>query len=217
MNIDWGDLRKLTPVSRVFGTDRGTPLDRYYIERFLERHRSDIHGRVLELGDPGYTQRFGGNRVEQSDVLHATPGNRKATIIGDLQSGQGIPADAFDCIILTQVLPFLFDFHGAVRTVHRALRPGGVVLATLPMISPISRYDMDRWGDYWRFTSLGASRLFQHYFTPGPVQVESFGNPLVATAFVQGFSLEELTPEELDPVDPDYEVIVTVRAVRAGE
>src|SRR5690606_26975795 len=132
MNIDWGDLRKLTPVSRVFGTDRGTPLDRYYIERFLERHRSDIHGRVLELGDPGYTQRFGGNRVEQSDVLHATPGNRKATIIGDLQSGQGIPADAFDCIILTQVLPFLFDFHGAVRTVHRALRPGGVVLATLP-------------------------------------------------------------------------------------
>ena len=31
---------------------------------------------------------------------------------------------------LTQVLPYVFDIHGAVRACHRALCPGGVVLAT---------------------------------------------------------------------------------------
>ncbi len=212
--VNWGGLRTTDPVSRVFGSDRGTPLDRYYIEGFLSRCGADVRGRVLELGDPNYTRQFGGDRVVQSDVLHATEGNRKATIVGDLQSGAGIPEGAFGCVILTQVLPFLFDFHGAVRTVHRSLKEGGVVLATLPMISPISRYDMERWGDYWRFTSLGARKLFEHYFGEGNVVVESFGNVLSATAFVQGVCLEELSPAELDFNDPDYEVIVTVRAVK---
>lgn len=213
--IDWGQLRSTTPISRLFGTDRGTAIDRYYIDKFLDRRRQDIRGRVLEISEPCYTRRFGDDRVTTSDVLHATTGNRKATLIGDLQTGQGIPVDTYDCIILTQVLPFLFDFHAAVRTVHEALSSGGVVLATLPMISPISRYDMDRWGDYWRFTSLGARRLFEHYFQGGSVEVESFGNVLAATAFVQGLALEELTPAELDEFDPDYELIVAVRATKA--
>lgn len=214
MSIDWGQLRTTTPVSRVFGLDRGAPIDRYYIERFLDRHRHDIRGRVLETGDATYTRQFGDDRVTQSDVLHAT-GTRHSTIVGDLQTGQGIPTGAFDCIILTQVLPFLFNVRAAVANVHAALRPGGVVLATVPCISQISRYDMDRWGDYWRFTSLSARRLFEEAFHGGEVRVEAFGNVLAATAFVQGLAQQDLTPEELDVVDDDYQVIITIRAVRA--
>src|SRR6185503_1474005 len=59
---DWGDLRRLRPVSRTFGYDRGLPVDRYYIESFLERNRRDIDGRTLEIGDDEYTRRFGGER-----------------------------------------------------------------------------------------------------------------------------------------------------------
>jgi glycosyltransferase involved in cell wall biosynthesis len=214
--VRFGTLRRVTPVSRRFGWDRGgLPVDRYYIERFLERHAEDITGRVLEVRDDAYTRRFGGERVTRADVLHPTAGNQKATIVADLTSADHVPSEAFDCIVLTQVLPFILDVTAAVRTLHRILRPGGVVLATVPGISQIVRYDMERWGDFWRFTSLSARRLFECGFPEGEVQVGVHGNVLAATAFLQGLSSRELRPEELDYLDPDYEVLITVRAVKA--
>jgi glycosyltransferase involved in cell wall biosynthesis len=214
--VRFGTLRRLTPVSRKFGWDRGgVPVDRYYIERFLQQHAGDIAGRVLEVRDDAYTRKFGGGRVTRADVLHPTHDNPKATIVADLTSAEQIPSDTFDCVVLTQVLPFIPDVHAAVRTLHRILRPGGVVLATMPGISQIVRYDMDRWGDYWRFTSLSARRAFEAAFPEGEVHVEAFGNVLVATAFLYGLSSRELRPAELEHHDPDYEVLIAVRAVKA--
>jgi glycosyltransferase involved in cell wall biosynthesis len=215
--VRFGTLRRLTPVSRRFGWDRGgLPVDRYYIERFLERHAGDIAGHVLEVRDDAYTRKFGGTRVTRADVLHPTTDNEKATIVADLTSADHLPSDVFDCIVLTQVLPFIPDVQAAVRTLHRILRPGGVVLATVPGISQIVRYDMDRWGDYWRFTSLSARRIFECGFPGGDVQIEAQGNVLAATAFLQGLSSRDLRPDELDYCDPDYEVLITVRAVKHG-
>lgn len=215
--VRFGSLRSLTPVSRKFGWDRGgLPVDRYYIERFLRQHASDIKGHVLEIRDDAYTRKFGGTQVTQVDILHPTADNEKATIVADLTNGDRIPSDTFDCIILTQVLPFIPDVTAAVRTIHRILRPGGVVLASVPGISQIVRYDMDRWGDYWRFTSLSARRLFECGFPGGNVRVDAHGNVLAATAFLQGLSSGELRPDELDYCDPDYELLITVRAVKHG-
>lgn len=211
-----GNLRRVTPVSRMFGLDRGVPVDRYYIERFLEANAADVRGRVLEVADRAYTLRFGGERVTESEVLHVTEGNPEATRVGDLCTGEGIPEGAYDCIILTQVLPFLWDFEAAIATAHRALRPGGVLLATMPGITQISRFDADRWGDFWRFTSMSAERLFTEAFEDGTVEVTAHGNVLAATAFLHGIATEELRAEELDYRDADYEVTVTVRAVRGG-
>ena len=81
---DWGGLRRLEPVSREFGYDRGLPIDRYYIERFLETHRLDVTGRTLEIGDDEYTRRYGGGRATRRDVLHVHARNPAATIVGDL-------------------------------------------------------------------------------------------------------------------------------------
>ena len=210
-----GGLRRLTPVSRKFGWDRGgLPVDRYYIERFLQDHARDIRGRVLEARDDAYTRRFGGASVTQADVLHPTRDNPRATIVADLTRGETIPDDAFDCVVLTQVLPFISDVQGAVRTLHRILRPGGVALVTVPGISQIIRYDMDRWGDYWRFTTLSIRRVFEHAFPAGEIAVEAHGNVLVATAFLHGLSTRDLHPHELDYRDSDYEVLITVRAVK---
>lgn len=213
--VRFGSLRRLAPVSRKFGWDRGgLPVDRYYIERFLERHASDIAGHVLEVRDDAYVRKFGGARVTRADVLHPTADNPKATIIADLTRAEQVPSDTFDCVVLTQVLPFIPDVPAAVRTLHRILRPGGVVLATVPGISPIIRYDMDRWGDYWRFTSLSARRLFECGFPGDDIRIEAHGNVLAATAFLQGISSRELRPDELNYQDPDYEVLITVRAVK---
>ncbi len=212
--LRWGELRRLTPVSRVFGLDRGRPIDRYYIERFLEQHGPEISGRVLEIGDATYTRRFGGARVSHSDVLHAVPGNPEANLVGDLATGAGLPTAAFDCLILTQTLHTIYDIWAAIAHSHAALKPGGVLLATLPGISQISRYDADRWGDFWRFTPAAVMGLFADVFGPAQVQVEAHGNVLVACAFLQGLAVEDLTTAELDAQDADYPLLITVRAVR---
>lgn len=214
--LHFGNLRRVTPLSRTFGFDRGTPVDRYYIEQFLQEHAADIRGHVLEVGDRAYTTRFGQDHVNRSDVLHAQPGNPEATLVGDLCTGEGIPEGTYDCVVLTQVLPFLWDFLAAIAHVERALKPGGVVLATIPGISQISRFDASQWGDYWRFTSMSAERLFEERFRPDHVQIDVYGNVLAATAFLHGVAAQELRSDELEYRDPDYEVTITVRAVKAA-
>ncbi len=217
-HVDFGSLRRLTPISRRWGKDRGgQPIDRYYIERFLAAHAGDIRGRVLEVGDDRYARRFGDDAVMRRDILHPVPGNPQATIVADLaRGGDQLPEAAFDCVILTQVLHVISDPGAAVRTVHRILRPGGVVLASVAGISQVSRWDMERWGDHWRFTTLSARRLFASVFPPELVSVASYGNVLAAIAFLHGLAAQDLRPEELDHHDPDYQVLITVRAARPG-
>lgn len=214
--FSFGDLRRLTPVSRVFGFDRGTPVDRYYIENFLARNAGDVRGRVLEVGENTYTQKFGGDRVVQSDVLHVSEKNPQATIIADLANADHIPSDTFDCIILTQTLQLIYDVRAAVSTLHRILKPGGILLATIPGISQIDHHE---WGNswYWAFTSLSAERLFAEVFPSANLSVETRGNVLAATAFLHGLALEELRAEELDHHDPDYQVIIGVRAAKEAK
>jgi hypothetical protein len=107
--VRFGDLRRQIPVSRDFGFDRGLPIDRYYIESFLEKYAADIRGRVLEIGANTFTTRFGRDHVTQSDVLHVNNNNPVATIVGDLASADHIPSDLFDCVILTQTLQLIYD------------------------------------------------------------------------------------------------------------
>ncbi|HEX2190953.1 MAG TPA: methyltransferase domain-containing protein, partial [Longimicrobiaceae bacterium] len=210
----FGNLRRVAPVSRAFGYDRGSPVDRRYIEAFLAAHASDIRGRVLEVGDDAYTRRFGGGRVEVSDVLHVHAENPKATIVDDLAGGERIPSAAFDCVVLTQTLHLVYDVQAAARTLHRVLKPGGVLLATVPGISQVDRGE---WGDtwYWAFTPASAGRLFRDAFPGGEVEVEAHGNVLAASAFLYGLAAEELRARELDHRDPQYPMLVTVRARRA--
>jgi hypothetical protein len=207
-------LRVHEPVSTQFGLDRGRPVDRFYIERFLEQNKDLIRGRVLEVQERTYTDWFG-TAVNQSDVLHAGPGNPEATLVGDLTTGDGIPQDAYDCIILTQTLPFIYDVRAAVRGTRTALKPGGAILATVPGISQISREDMRDWGDWWRFTSASAKRLFDEEYGAQNVEAEVHGNLVAACALLYGLAQEELTREELERRQEDYEVIVTIKARRA--
>jgi hypothetical protein len=208
------DFHRLTPFSRVFGFDRGTPIDRRYIDGFLAQNAADIHGRVLEIKDDAYTRRFGSGRVRSNDVLDIDPTNARATIVDDLASGRRLPSNAFDCIILTQTLQLLYDVRSAIDTVHRILVPGGVALVTVPGITQIPRAEAASW--YWSFTEVAARRLFESAFPGGTVTVRTYGNILAATAFLHGLALHELRDSEIDTVDPDYPVIVTIRAAKSG-
>lgn len=226
-SVRFGSLRRLAPISREYGFDRGRPIDRYYIDSFLRRHGAwigygggDIRGHVLEVGGDDYTRQFGSFEAQTGvtalDVLHADPSNPKATIVGDLASGDGIPSDEYDCVICTQTLQVIFDVQAAVRTLHRMLKPGGVALVTVAGISQACLPDRDLWGDYWRFTGQSATRLFQDVFPAAGVHVEAFGNVLASTAFLHGLAAEELTRDELESRDPDYELVLAIRAVKGS-
>ena len=92
-NVQLGSLDRVTPVSSNWGFDRGQPVDRYYIENFLDLSRDHIAGRVLEVANNTYTRRFGGNAVTRSDILHDAPGHSRATVVADLSEPEPAPAN----------------------------------------------------------------------------------------------------------------------------
>lgn len=212
--VRFGALRRVTPLSRAFGRDRGNPVDRYYIERFLAACAADIRGQVLEVGGDSYTRRFGADRVTHSEVVDINADNPKVTIVADLTRAGEIPANAYDCVILTQTLQFIYDVRAALTTLYNALRPDGVLLATCGGISQISRWDADRTGHYWNFTTASLRRLFEEVFPPTAVRVDAYGNVLSSVALLHGMASEELRRTELEYRDRDYELVITVRAVK---
>lgn len=210
-NINFGDLRSLEPMSRAFGNDRGTSILRYYIDEFLRHHGAVIAGHVLEVAEDRYARNFGSEDA-QIDVLFPRAGHPGTTIIGDLATGVGVPLGRFDVVILTQVLSSIYAIEPAIGVVYRALKPGGVVLATFPGIAQITRYDMDRWGEYWHLTDLAARRLFEEWFPTSSVEIDQYGNVMSAVALLSGAAAEELTATELAYRDPDYPVLIGVMA-----
>jgi len=204
-------FRSVRPKSQKFGFDRGGPINHYYIEKFIEENSKYINGTVLEIADSRYSKKFGKN-VNKFEILHFLNDNPKATIVADLTKIESLPENFADCFICTQTLNFIYDFKSALRGIHRLLKPDGVLLATVSGISQISRYDMDRWGDYWRFTTLSCEKMFKEVFGAENVVVDFYGNCLSARMFLNGQSSMELTKKELDYKDNDYQVLITIKA-----
>ena len=211
--IDPGDFDRFGPFSTEFGFDRGGAIDRYYIENFLQKESESIKGRVLEIGDNSYTLLYGGDKVTKSDILHVDAKNSKATIFGDLSDATHIPDNTFDCIILTQTLHLIYYYERALSTCHRILKPGGVLLLTSPGITPI---DHGEWKNswYWSFTDKSLLKLSSDTFVGGNLNVETFGNVYVATAFLYGMGISEISKERMDHHDPHFQVIITIKAVK---
>jgi SAM-dependent methyltransferase len=210
-----GTLRRSQPLSPNFGWDRGTPVDRYYIESFLAEHRRLVRGRVLEVKDSGYTEAFG-TGVTARDVLDIDARNPKATLIADLQHATSIATAEFDCFIMTQTLCYIAQPRLAVAEARRILRPGGALLVTVPALSSRVTDAREALPDYWRFTPDGLGFLLREAFGEPNIAVQGFGNVLAATASLMGMAAEELSRRELDAVDPRFPVLVAARAVKAA-
>jgi hypothetical protein len=197
------------PVSNIFGFERGLPIDRYYIEKFLRKNKRFIKGTVIEISEATYTKEFG-CKVTKSLILSYSIGTG-VDIVGDLSTGKGIPKGIADSVILTQTLSFIYDVHSAIKNVLKMLKPGGYLLVTVPGITQISRYDMDRWGQYWSFTDLSLRRLFEKFVPRNNIEVETYGNVKAASSLLYGLASEELSKEDLNYKDPDYQMIISAR------
>lgn len=213
--VNFGGLRRLSPISAIFGKDRDLlTIERYYIEQFLAKNATDIKGRVIEMGDPTYIRKFG-TAVTREEVMSYVEGNPDATIVADLTDAPHIPDNSFDCIIITQTLQMIFDVDKAIATLARILRPGGVVLCTSHGMTRVARREgVDDWGEYWHFTTQSKRRLFHAHFPRDHVQVSTVGNVFTCIANLHGLAASEIDQTELDTHDPNYEMLVLVRAVK---
>lgn len=196
--LDW----PVTLVSSKMGCDRGTPIDRIYIERFLKENAHYITGTVMEIGDRTYTEKYG-KRVSKSLVLTVDKVYvNKDVHYGDLQTGEGCKEAFLDCFILTQTLPFIYDVQSACKNIMRMLKPGGVAMLTVSGISMVSQYDDSRWGHYWGFTRTSLKKLFRDYTKENAIEIVSMGNCKTAAAFIYGLSAEDLDRQDFTVDDP---------------
>jgi len=201
----WGNLRRVKPFSQNYGFDRGTPIDRYYLDAFLRANQSQITGRVLEVQLPSYTRRFG-RGVEESHSVDINP-QFGATYTCDLADAPQIPSDFYDCFLLPNTLQHVEAIRPALRTMLRVTKPGGTLLASAAGFLPLIP-DGD---DFWRLSAQGWRRLLADEWPGCDVAVESHGNCLAAIAAMHGLAQEELSADELDVHDPRYPVLITIR------
>jgi Methyltransferase domain len=181
----WGDLRRLEPVSPTRGSERGLRIDRYYAEQFLRSHQDDVTGTVLEIRDAS-----------------------------ELRRASETASESCDCVILIDVLRFVEDPATALAECRRVLRPGGVLLASVPAATRVDPERPD--GDYWRFSQHGFRGLVERAFAPGSIEVRAEGNRRAVIAFLAGLATEEVGEPALETSDPPTPLIITARAVRAS-
>jgi hypothetical protein len=209
--VRWGNLPRVAPLSRQSALDRGLPIDRYFITAFLQEHAADVRGDVMEMSRSGYTRTYGGDRVRSVAVVDIDPDNAQATLRCDLCEADSLPTEAYDCIVFTQTLHLLVELDVALRNLWGALRPGGVLLMTVPALScstPIG-------SDYWRFTPLGLDALLTRTLpADADIVTNGRGNSIAAAAQIVAASVEDLGAHHLHPHDPAYPVVVEARVAK---
>lgn len=196
-------------ISNDFGFSRGTPIDRHYIHNFFCENASFVTGCCLEFGDSTYMDKYGIDVTKKVTFNYSdAPFSSGRSIAGDIAKPNSLPSEEFDCIVCVNVLNFIYDLSAATLGLRRMLKQNGKLLLTLAGVSShVSRYDMNRWGDYWRLTDKAAIKLLEDSgFTIEAMRV--YGNPYACTAQLNGFSTEDVVQSELFPSHPDYQLVL---------
>lgn len=201
----WGNLRRTTPFSSTFGFERGTPIDRYYLHRFLSQHRDAIAGDVLEVQNRSYTERFGRD-VTRTDTFDVVPQFSPTHCCDFSHCGEVIPGAAYDCLLLPNTLPHFRELDRALAHARRVVRPGGTILASAAGLLPLTG-DVP---DYWRLSPDGWRERLRDAWPGAAIDVAGHGNCLAAVAAQLGLAVEELSEAELEVPDPRYPVLTTI-------
>ena len=189
-------LHATEPVSRDFGLDRGTAIDRYYIEKFLREESRHIKEPciTLEVGEDTYSKRY-------------FPGARHDIL--DFSRGMDLtkPLEMYDVFICTQTFHQIYDLKKAIHGAWKLLKYGGTMLATVcGCVTQLAR--TEDWDHYWGFTVASFRKLLKEQFGEDVV-VLGYGNSMVATAFIQGMALEEIDNTLLDINDNDFSICIS--------
>jgi len=203
------------PFSETFGFDRGTPIDRFYMQRFLDEHTAAIRGDAGEIAGSDYLQKYGAGRLRRVEVIDIDPANPRATLIADLAEPDSLPSASFDCLVVLQTLQYTEQPEVALAGCLRALRPGGTLLVAVPALAPHDQREAET-ADHWRFWPAGVESMLRRLAPDMRHQVSGYGNLVAALAFLHGLSAEELESSELLANDPRFPIVVCARTDRPG-
>jgi len=204
-SIDWGDLKKPVPICQICGFTRGTPIDRYYLSKFITEIRPQVVGKILEIGGTPKDKDFydlNAGTSYQILNLEASPG---VDIVGDVHEPSIIDAESFDSIILFNVLEHCYAPWIAVENIYKWLKPGGKCFAMVPSAVRIHTTPKD----YWRPLPDAFAWMFRNF---SQQKLYVYGNTTTVIASYHGIAVEELTPDELDAFHPDYPVATCIVA-----
>lgn len=215
--VDLKSLNQETPVDEHMGFSRGKPIDRFYIEKHLKKNRNSIKGHLLEVAEDHYIKEFCSSPNTSSfAVLDFNKEEATPPLIYnfDLEQTSTCPENEFDCFVCTNTFNFIYDIKAAIKSSHKILKPGGSLVGTVASYTQVSKFDYERWGDFWRFTDKSIKRLLQEEFGNN-VDVEIYGNFSTALALMQGLALEDIKDKSiLDSTDPIYASVIGFKAVK---
>jgi SAM-dependent methyltransferase len=203
--IDLGDLRRLAPFDPMFGFTRGTPIDRYYLERFIEHIRPEVRGAVLEIGGKRANRETYGFDAATEYRAMDIKRSPDVDLVGDVHDRGLIPPGTLDAIVIFNVLEHCARPWVVAENLRGWLRVGGKVFAMVPSVQRVHRQPRD----YWRPYPDGMEALFADF---ARCQLFVYGNPLTALAAIMGIAVQELSTDELDRVNTGYPVATCVIA-----
>lgn len=202
----------LEPISRRFGSEFGTPIDRVYIERFIREQSQYIRGTVMEIAEDKYARAYQ-SQISEMQILHVNGWGGKV-IKGNFATGEGIVPNSIDCLICTQTLLFIYDLKNSIKNIYALLKEGGTALITVPGITQVSLYDYRNWGQYWSFTELSLRKLLQQFFADEKIEIKVYGNVKTAVGFLYGVCAETLSDSDFAYDDIQYQVIMGARVIK---
>jgi len=129
---------------------------RVQLEHWIWSHRAELGKDILDVGVYNPRTYLGDGYITFGEPDTSTGEDVK----GDLLA-LPFPDNAFDGVVLTEVLEHCINPPAAVGEVFRVLRPGGLLLVTSPFLWPDHR--TEDYKDYWRFTEQGWQLLLSAF------------------------------------------------------
>ncbi|XHU96546.1 MAG: methyltransferase domain-containing protein [cyanobacterium endosymbiont of Rhopalodia gibba] len=204
-SLDWGIFKKLVPICHLFGLTRGTPIDHYYLNQFVEEIRGEIKGKILEIGGtPKDRDFYEVNAHDSYQVLNLEPG-LGIDIVGDIHDPSVIETESVDSVIIFNVLEHCYAPWIAVQNIYRWLKIGGKYFAMVLNAVRIHGTPID----YWRPLPDGMKYLFKDF---SKQKLYIYGNLITLIASYHGIATEELSSEEINNFNLDYPVTTCIVA-----
>lgn len=203
--LDFGSFKRRAPFCPDFGYSRGTPIDRYYLDKFIAEIRDEVVGDTLEIGGKRQNQElYGFTRAASYLTMDVAP-HPDVEVVADVHNAAAFPPGSVDTVVLLNVLEHCENPPLAVENVHRWLRDGGRVFCMVPNAQRVHGAP----NDFWRPLPSAIDLLFSAF---PERRLFVYGNALSAVASLLGVAAEELSGEDLDWRDDEYPVATCIVA-----
>jgi len=213
--LRWFDLEEsqtLKMEEESWHNNRCTPLDQYYIYKFLKDNSKYIKGRVLEIGTDLMAHQYGHENVVKSDLVNkSTNVNAKFGRDSLIDYTSDIPSDTYDCIIAAYIFQPTHNLSPLIKTLYRILKPRGVMLAMTKSIGALVTEHSDYTDQHRHLTCLSVRKMFEEHFPIKNIAITCFGNVVSVKSLLVQLVSKESSQGESDYSNNRHHIVIGVR------